>query len=355
VSSDALEAVRKMVESGTFNTDFFNFESRGMVSGRKKRGRKLKKLARKGIAKLTKAVADSTFKVMRTLVFNASETYKKALNAEEQKQRVRILSPPQKQEVVLEKVLGPDDDDPGYIHAASMKGARNIGLLAFGRTKLADSDLFLSYDRTILAIAATLGKMVTTRSGAYTPITDGYVRNNLVKFLVSAQRDVAGESGHDVRDETSSLVPVAVSSSISLAKLDDEEHDALVESMIALRDYISDQEITSGRRTPDSSPWNFVVLIPSKSAIGTEDAREDTYDQIHQYVLEEGRRGQWQTLPDPYGERTSAKHDTKTSRFVLGVNQSTRVSEAFVPSGSEGKLKRWKDRKNVCVQVRRSL
>jgi hypothetical protein len=363
VSSDALEQVRKMIDSGTFIDTMFEFESRGMVSGKKKRGRKIKKLARKGVAKATKLMVSSTAKVLKTVIFNASEEYKKALNEEEQRTRVRVLPTKEKQAVVLDRVLGSDDDTPGYVHAAAMKGAKSIGLHAFGKTKLADADLFLSYDRTILAIAATLGKLLTLASH-YVPIADAHVKNNIIKFLVAAQRDVAGESGHSVREASLSLMPV------SSPVLSDDEHDALVESMMSIRDFISDDENARGSRRTGSSPeWDFVVIIPHSDQLD-ETNKEKTYDNIHRYVFE-SKKKKWTSLPDSAGSRTRAEHDGASNVFVeyssptrIGSKGQVRkdvrrhcmrVSETFVPEGSEGKLARWKQRKNVNVRVRRSL
>ena len=372
VSSDALEQFRKTIEQGTFIDTMFNFEARGMVSGKKKRGRKIKKLARKGMAKATKLMVKSTLNVLKTVIFNASEEYKKALNEEEQKTRVRVLPAKEKQVVVLDKVLGSDDDTPGYVHAAAMKGAKRIGLHAFGKTKLADEDLFLSYDRTILAITATLGKMVTSYGGKYVPINDSYVKNNIIKFLVDAQRDVAGESKHAVRDVNLSLIPIrsSISSSPSTSILSDEEHDALVESMISIRDFISNDEKAHGYRRTGSSPeWEFVVIIPHSDKLN-EKNKEKTYDNIHQYIFE-SKNKKWTSLPDSSGSRTRAEHDGASNVFVdyssptrIGSmrqvrknvsRQCMRVSETFVPEGAEGKLARWKQRKNVNVRVRRSL
>ena len=344
VSSEALDHVRQMIKDGSFHSDFFKFEARGMVSGKKKKGRKIKKLARKGATKGIGVLVDSTSKVLKTVVFNASEEYKKALNEEEQSSGARILPAEKKQQVVLENVLGPDDDTPGYVHAEAMKGAKSIGLRAFGKSKLADADLFLSYDRTILAIAATLGKLVTDRS-IYFPISEDPVKNNILRFLVAAQRDVSGESGYTVQEITSNV-------------LTDEEHDALVESMISIRDFISNDENARGSRRTGSSPeWEFVVVIPHKDHL-KEDVKERTYENIHQYVFEskKKKKGEWTSLPDTMGTRLSGNYDNASKlSFSTARRHSLLVSDTFIPEGAKGKLNRWKERKNINIRVRRCV
>lgn len=386
VSRSAFEAVsfiRQALETGKFPEEILDYEMPGETESKTKRGRKTKKFVRRHGPKMVQAAlrlfGKGELPVLKSVVKECSVFYGRQLADIRRRQAATGVKDRSKVSRAdrLMAALGVISDvaDKEAASAARRIGRMSITIpkklakklygieeLAKGDPLIINSSRFDVHDMTIKALAMTACHMASSGYGTYQPFTDANVRSNILMYIVTgAQKQAAEESGGKAPPLDfgkivgyTPLVTQASEAKITtglrmdtktkpvVTKLSSMEHDAFVEAMLALRDHVSRHEKLTGRkRTGSSLPWSFIVVIPNEKKLIDARDRRRVYDNIHRYIFE-SKGSDGNTLKTIRGN-----HDPHSS---LKVSGPIRLDDA-----TGDKLKRWIQRKNVHVHLRKSI
>jgi hypothetical protein len=337
-ASEATMYIRGAVENKLFPTEYLNYDPPGETESKGKRGRKAKKLGRRGGSKLVRFLADRELPILRRVVKEASVFYNRAVAAERRKQaaegKVSKVFPDRRMELLL------------YVLRTTVRKEAKNAVTRIGRMNRATikSSLYDVYEMTIRAMALTAIHIATEGYGKYQPRNNPEVTTNLLIFIGGdviprAQEEIDdGDDGGDT-SEAGSQIRINTTAVPRETELSAREHDAFVEAMLTLKNYVHQNEERIGvKRTGRSSPLHFLVVVPNESKLVQPRDRRRVYDNIHRYIFENHKEG------------IRSIHTGDHPHTALKVSGPIRLS-----GESGAKLGRWIERKNVHVHLRKSV
>lgn len=193
VAFNAIQSIRRSFESKLFPTELLDYEKPGETESKSKRGRKAKKLGRRGLSKAFGIISKRELSIIKSLVKECSVAYGRLLAKERQTMASQgspsgKIDKEKRMEISLEVLTSFADKE-------ARKAAKKIGRMAFSKATTIRSSRFDVYDMTIKAIALTVSHMATQGYGSYQPRNNNPVRINILNYVVEmAQRRVASNS-----------------------------------------------------------------------------------------------------------------------------------------------------------------